>query len=305
MPTSGRGHGSAPSPGNGTVATPTAGGGSGAPPATGNGSVGTPTSASVSGAARKLGRGSGSTPASAAARTSGGAPNPVRSSMGTPPAGHGGATPLTGHCGAAMPSTGHGSGNPNASRNSMPTSSSGRGSMPTPNNKRGRGGSTVPATHVRQPPPQAVWRPLQQLQYASSPHPAPPLRQPAPPPQRQQQMGLAVGMYSSRGGQPGLPLRQAPTFMQAPPQGQQPMLAVQVSAAVTATDAPASLMHLLAAAACHAMVRYLLAAGAADALPALLRHLSRQLSCSLPAFELLPPAPGPTLQLPPACCACC
>ena len=60
-------------------------------------------------------------------------------------------------------------------------------------------------------------------------------------------MDMAVGMYSSQGAQQGLPFRQAPMFMQAPPQGQQPMLAVQVSAAVTAADKPASLMHLLAA----------------------------------------------------------
>ena len=130
-------------------------------------------------------------------------PNPVRSSMGTPSAGRGGATPLTGRGGAAMPSTGRGSGTPNTNRNSRPTSSSGRGTMPTPNSKRGRDSSTVPVPRVRQPAPRAVWRPPQQLQYTSPPQLAPPLRQPAPPPQRQQQMGMAVGMYSSHGGQQG------------------------------------------------------------------------------------------------------
>ena len=60
-------------------------------------------------------------------------------------------------------------------------------------------------------------------------------------------MDMAVGMYSSHGDQQGVPFQQAPMFMQAPPQGQQPMLAVQVSAAVTAADRPASLMQPLAA----------------------------------------------------------
>eukprot|EP00891_Asterochloris_glomerata_P007855 jgi/Astpho2/7855/Aster-x1463 len=239
MPSSGRGNGSAPSPGIGTVVMPTAGGGRRGPPATGNGSVGTPTSASVSGATRKLGRGSGSAPAPAAARSSGGATSPVRSSVGTlsagrgveatPSAGRGATKPHTGHGGAAMPSTGRGSGNPNTSRNSMPTGSTGRGSMSTPNNKRGRDGSMVPVPRVRQPGPRPVWRPPQQLQYTSPPQPAPPLRQPAPPPQRQQQTGMAVGMYSTHGGQQGSPFLQAPMFMQAPPQGQQPMLAAQSS----------------------------------------------------------------------------